>query len=354
MLKNLSRSLFFCLAFFALLTNSVSAQGASGIGLKPALIEEGLDPGSSKTYTITVTNLSNKEQTFYFSRRDIVSVNDGGAPVFARDNVEPTGFELSQWITLSQTEMQMAPKEEKTLTFDLNVPEDASPGSHFGAVVISVEPPKLRSSGAAVGYEVTNIISIRVAGDALVKANLRSFRTDNYIYSRPLVEFSATIRNEGNVLVRPTGPLEVFNMFGKKVASLTFNESKAGVFPGSDRDFEIIWEDERTGFGRYEATLSPVYGEDGSYQTIYSSVSFWILPMNIIGPALAVLAVLLLTTYFGVRMYIKRTLNSYGHTTRRVGGVNRSRRGNSPFLLVLVVMLVVTSLFLIILLALFS
>ncbi|MEM9336477.1 MAG: DUF916 domain-containing protein [Patescibacteria group bacterium] len=341
------------LAVMGLFTaESALAQGSAGIGIKPATIEEPAVPGEEKQYTVTVSNLADVEQTIYLFKRDIIGVRDGGVPVFANENTEKTGFELSEWIELSTEEITLGASSEQEVSFTLRVPEDASPGSHFGGVFVSVDPPRLRTVGAAVGYEVANIVSIRVAGDAVESAQLRSFSTDNYIYGSTDVAFTATIRNAGNVLVRPFGPLEVFNMFGERVALLTLNESEGGVFPGTDRDFVVSWEDEGPGFGRYNAVVSLTYGADGRKSTIFSTVSFWILPMDIIGPALGVLAVLLLATYFGVRAYIRRTLAAYGGGRRLVR--RRQSRGTSTLFMVMIVMLVVTALFLIVLLLLFA
>jgi hypothetical protein len=330
----------------------IHAQAGTGIGLRPATIEGPANPGETQTHSVGVTNLSGVQQVYYIFTRDIVGVEGAGVPVFADENAEKTGYELSEWITLDKTEVLLNPGEEQMVNVTIAVPENATPGSHFAGVFVSLEPPRLRSTGAAVGYEVANIISIRVAGDAVENAQIRSFSTGNFIYGKPKVDFNARIENKGTVLVRPVGPLEIHNMFGKRVAMLTMNESKAGIFPMSEREFQITWEDEGPGFGRYEAILSMVYGEQGRQATISSTASFWILPMNIILPALGVLAFLLLIAYISVKLYINKAIRGVGGT-RRV--VRRRRNGGiSALLLVVVVMLAVTALFLIILLALFA
>jgi hypothetical protein len=327
---------------------------AAGIGISPATIEKGANPGETQTHSITIANLSGAEQTYYLYLRDIVSVEDGGVPVFAEEGQEKTGYELSQWLTLNTTELSMKPGEEKQVDVSIAVPNEATPGSHFGAVVVSMQPPRLRSTGAAVGYEVANIISIRIAGDATELAQIRSFSTGNFVYSEPKIDFSARIENKGNVLLRPYGPLEIYNMFGKRVSMITLNETRAGIFPLSERTFSVVWESDGGGFGRYEAILSMVYGEQGRQSTITSTTSFWILPLKIILPALGVLAFLLITAYISVKLYIRNKLKyaAMGGSRRVV----RSRRqtGISALLLVLVVMLSVTALFLVILLALFA
>lgn len=325
----------------------------AGIGISPATIENGANPGETQKHLVSVTNLSGVSQTYYFYLRDIVAVEDGGVPVFAVEGEEKTGYELSTWLTLSATEMTLAPGEQRDVEVTIAVPSNATPGSHFGGFVVSMQPPRLRSTGASVGYEVANIISIRIAGDVVEDAQIRSFSTGNFIYGKPKIDFSARVENKGSVLLRPFGPLEIYNMFGKRVSMITLNETRAGIFPFSERIFNVVWESDGGGFGRYEAILSMVYGEQGRQSTISSTTSFWILPLNIILPALGALLFLLLVTYISVRMYIKSKLRSVNQTSRRIVR-SRKQTGTSALLLVLIVMLSVTALFLLILLALFA
>lgn len=347
----------FVLAFFLsllLLPVTSFAQEQAGVGIRPLLIEKGADPGQVLNESISIINQGGGQQTYYLFTRDIKGVNANGSPIFMDPGTEITGFELSSWLQLGEKTVTLNPGEEFTTPLTITVPDDATPGSHFGGVFVSVEPPDSRQLGATVGYEVANIISIRISGDVNESAMIRSLSTDKLVYGETKVKFNAQIRNSGNVLVRPVGPLEITNMFGSKVASFPFNENQNGVFPGTGRSFDVLWEDESIGFGRYEARLSLVYGEAGRLTTISKTASFWILPMNIIGPAIGILAFLLLITYLGVRFYIKSKLATVTGGSRRLARQRRRATGTSPLLLVLVVMLMVTALFLILLLFLFA
>jgi len=195
---------------------------------------------------------------------------------------------------------------------------------------------------------------MRVAGDVDENAEIRQFSTSEYVYGTTDVDFTLRIENLGNVLVRPTGPLEITNMFGKQVALLTFNESQGSVFPGIVREYQFNWKDDGIGFGRYEARVSPIYGEEGTKKTVSSTVTFWVLPMNIIGPALGVLVLLLLAVYVGIKLYVRRTVALMsGGGDRRI--IRTVRRRGSPVMLISVVsMLATTVLFLIILLLIFA
>ncbi len=347
-------SLFLFLLVFLNSAPLALAQDA-GITLKPATIEEPMAPGETREFTFTVKNQSGQDQIYYLGKRDIVGVNDGSVPVYADEDVEPSALDLSSWITIAADTLSVPVDGEASMSFKISVPENAAPGSHFAGIFISVDPPRMRESGAAIGYEVANIVSIRVAGDVDEKAEIRQFSTDNYIYTSPNVVFNVKIENSGNTLVRPRGPLLITNMFGKAVdGGLIFNESGAGVFPKDTREFTLEWKGEEPGFGRYEAIVNPVYGGKGAEQSISSTVTFWILPMNIIGPALAVLAVLFLIIYVGARLYVRRKLAYYSAASGGRKLVRRQGEAGTPFLLIFMVMLTVSALFFIVLLVLFS
>ncbi len=332
---------------------TANAQSGAGVGLRPATVEETMEPGESRKFTVQVSNLSGADQTYYLNKRDITGVEVGGVPIFADENSERTGFELSEWIKLDVDKLDIPTDGTANISFTLNVPNNASPGSHFAGIFVSVEPPRLRSTGASVAYEVANIISIRVAGEAVESAQIRQFSTNKFIYGSTNIDFLIRIENEGNVLVRPMGPLEINNMFGKRAAMLTFNDALAGVFPKTTREFTITWEGEGTGFGRYEAVLSPVYGDLGRKSTMSSTVTFWILPMNIIIPSAIVLAVVLATIYIAVKLYVRRTMAvASAGSTRRL--VRTRQRIEFPIMLVIVSMFGITALFVIVLLLLFA
>jgi hypothetical protein len=260
---------------------------------------------------------------------------------------------MSSWITLSTDSVNVPAGAEVPFTFTVAVPPDAPPCNHFAGVFVTMEPPELSENGASIGYEVANIVSLRVSGECLESAKIRQFSTDNYIYGSPNVTFNLRIENDGNTLVRPMGPVEITNMFGQQVdGGLIFNESAAAVFPTDTREFTFDWSGEGYGFGRYEAVVSPIYGEEGAKQTMSSTVTFWVLPVKIVLPALGILATLLLVVYVGVRIYVRRKLAYYAAgSTRRIAG--RQQAGN-PILLIFLVMLSVSALFFIALLILFA
>ena len=336
---------------------TVSAQDRAGIGIVPAVIEppNRLQPGETLVRTVEVRNLQNQDRVLYVIPRNIVGFNNGNTPIFADARPDSDGLEMTDWISVSEDVLNLAPNGSQTITLTIDIPENAPPGSHFGSLYISAEAPRLRESGAGIAYGVANIITFIVDGETETRASIRSFATDKFIYDSKDVSFSIRVENTGNVLVQPVGMVEVTNMFGAEVAQIDVNqETRQRVVPFNERTFRVNWSESNPGFGRYEALVSLAYQSDGGTRTMSSTVSFWILPLNIILPAAGTLVVLLLAVYIGVKLYVRRLLRMQGMVNRRLVRTRRKPNTIPVGLLLLIVMLTVTALFLIILLLLFA
>ena len=329
-------SLTFVTALFVLLVavffgifSTVEAQESAGARISPSIIEDRIEPGESFEGDITVTNLESNTRTLYILKKNISSIGAGGEPIFA-DEGEVTGFELSEWITVSPSQLTLEPQEEGKVHFTIHVPENASPGGHFGGIFFSAEAPRQRTTGAGVGYQVGTIMNFRIGGDIVEKAQIREFSTDKLLYGTGDVGFKITVENEGNVLVRPRGPLDITDMFGKQVATLRFNDSGAAVLPNSNRSFSVSWKGDGLFFGRYEAIAALAYGEDGR-KTASAATSFWILPLKIIVPLVGGILLFVLLVYFGMRVYVRRRLDEmYRHSRIRTKGKRDTRVGRVP------------------------
>ncbi|MCD5381645.1 MAG: DUF916 domain-containing protein, partial [Candidatus Pacebacteria bacterium] len=131
--------LFLSLALF-LVSATVAEAQSDGLRIKPAFFDKTIEPGELQKHSIAIENLSSTDQTYYLFTRNISDVKDGGVPVFAKYDDERTGYELADWIDLSVTEVSVRGGAAASFEYTLSVPENASPGSHFGAIFISVEP----------------------------------------------------------------------------------------------------------------------------------------------------------------------------------------------------------------------
>lgn len=307
-------SIFFVFASIVVGFVAPSAFAASpeGLEINPAIFEDKVDPGETRNFTLKVKNVSEVEKTFYVHTKDIKGIDEGGRPEFANEG-EPTPFDLSSWITVSEGAITIPAGGTGVVQFSVRVPQEATPGSHFGGIFLDSVPPRLRTTGAAVGLSVGSLINLQIAGDIVENARFRVFSTEKMIYDKLPVQFDARIENLGNTLVRPAGFIEVVNMFGKEVASLTVNDSGAGTFPMSERTYNVVWQETDFAFGRYQAVATVVYGGD-IRKTLNASTSFWVLPLVPIASVLGGVLAFILVLYVGIRMYIQGKLKEMGVT----------------------------------------
>lgn len=287
-----------------------AAQTGEGIQIKPAVIEDNVAPGQLYDFSFTFTNLSQSQKTFYLSALDIKGLDSNGQPIFAVPG-EATGYELSTWIQIPTGPITLGADQSVTEKFTARVPSEVSPGAHFGGVFISDQPTKPSTNGSGVGLSVGGIMSLTVAGAITEGANLVEFSTSKGVYSQPEVTFDSKIQNTGNVLVRPHGIIQINDMFGHQVGSISVNDSAGPVFPASERVYTAKWQPDGFGFGQYHAVGSFSYGETDK-KTISGETEFWILPWKPIALFLGSIFGVVLFLYALIRLYIRRKLRDMG------------------------------------------
>ncbi len=137
-MRRIFSSLLIAFVFLGAAPVFVAAQGSAGVTLKPATIEEKIDPGTTKTFSTSIRNESAFEQTYYLGSRDIIGVRDGSVPVYADENVVPTPLDMSSWITLTTNSVTVPAGGEVPVSFSVNVPPDAPPCNHFAGIFVSM------------------------------------------------------------------------------------------------------------------------------------------------------------------------------------------------------------------------
>jgi len=305
----------------------VLAQSSEGLQVRPAVIEDGIAPGQTYKFSIKVTNVSGADKVFFLGAQNIKGLDDNGQPIFAEPS-EATKFDLSSWVQLPSDSITLKGNETKDVSFSVHVPSDASPGSHFGGIFFDARPTKQQTTGTGVGIKVGTIISLKIAGDILEEARLREFSTNKLVYDIPKVDFLARVEDQGNVLIRPHGLVEISNMFGKQVATIRVNDAGAPVFPGEERSYATAWEYDGFAFGRYQAVMTLNYGDEEK-KTIFGTTSFWVLPLKPILIGLGIVLAIVVVLYVIMRMYIRKQLRDMGVSSSKRADVDMyGRRTN--------------------------
>jgi hypothetical protein len=258
---------FFIVCILAAVPGLVSAQPLP-VAINPTRIEITTSPGGRVESSFKFWNGTDTDLPIHVEGADLASEDEEG---HAAPGVEDPANSLKTWLKPSYPDLNIAPKQEITLPFAVDIPANADPGSHWGALV-AITAPVAQSSGTAVNVRTGVILLVRVLGDVKEKLALESFSAPRFAESPPIV-LEARFRNDGTVHEAPLGDIEVRNMFGNLVATGTLPQRN--VLPGVVRKIEAsvgegLW------LGRYTLLLRAIYGETG--ETLTARRVIWVVP----------------------------------------------------------------------------
>jgi hypothetical protein len=244
------------------------------IAVTPTRLEFSAYPGDRVSGSISFWNGTDAFLPVHVEAGDVAQQDEEG---HAEVGEVDAANSLKSWIKLALPDVNVAPKEKITLDFTIDVPVNADPGSHWGALLVTTAPAE-QPNGTAVRTRTGTILLMNVIGVAREKLTLEGMSAPGFLQGPPLV-IEARFRNEGTVHEKPKGVVEVRNMFGRIAASAALPERN--VLPGTVRKIEAsvgegVW------LGRYTATLRAKYGTGG--QTINATVRFWAVPWKRYGP----------------------------------------------------------------------
>jgi hypothetical protein len=325
--ENIKLLLFNALIFLTLVTlpfnKAALAQSDSGIAktnltISPPTYELTANPGDTIENVIKVTSQSTDTITYETIVEDFrVEGQEGLVSLQSDDN--PNAF--SNWFTVEPAKFTLKPKETKSITFKIDVPDGGEPGGHFASLLF--QPRTVESSnatGAQVLQRVGSLVLMTVSGAIDEKGTVTGFGTKNLVgnwdtvqyedgrqiftatnekvneekkksfFDKGPVAFDLVLKNDGNVFFKPKGTVTIYNIFGQKVDEVTVDPRN--VFPGGERRITVIWPKKNLWGVRYTAKFTALYGSKN--QTLTSDTSFWAFPTPVaIAIAITLIVILL-------------------------------------------------------------
>ncbi len=263
------------MAIFAGLALAQQDTSSIALSVSPQVFEISADPGDLVTESFKIVNGTDIDLTLNATPKNFTPEGEDGGVNLTEDD---TSYTLASWITVSPVKVTVPARGSQVFDFVINLPADAEPGSHLGSIIVQTDPVDIDGSGAAVSQEIGPLILASVSGDIVEGAEIASFTTDSFWEKGP-VALETRVTNTGNVHFKPSGTIEIKNMFGSVVATLDVEEKN--VLPNSTRRLVSEWDPGFT-VGRYTADLTLVYGSDGTILT--DSTSFTVFPYKTILP----------------------------------------------------------------------
>ncbi len=294
----IQRCLSFLLAFALTLGLFGTVPGADALTVSPVKLELRGDPGATVGSSFRLINEQDSETTFYVSFANFEAQGEDGTPSFVE-----SGTDLATWIRLIPAELNsvtLAPGASQDIYFEVNIPEDATPGGHFAAIFWGTSPESAgESMDLGLGAKVGILTFLSVNGQVDEEGGLIEFglAEDKKVYNTLPVDFYYRFQNDGGDRVVPQGMISIKNIFGVETDEVSANLSESNVLPLSVRRFEVSWGESLTeeaqtfwdrveaqwdqfAFGPYKAEITLTYGTEQS--TVVSELRFWAFPWQLL------------------------------------------------------------------------
>jgi hypothetical protein len=279
------------------------AADTQGFQISPPVTLLSLDPGTSTKGKMKVTNLTRQQITLNITKQNFAAKGEEGE-VQLVDNADPN-YSLAPYFNLSQTTVDVPPVSSKEVDYTISVPVGAEPGGRYGSIVFTAATGTLApgQSGAAVKQQLAGLIFLRINGNANEQIKIASFNSGNVDKAKKFtpasffeygpVSFQARFQNLGNVHEKPTGQIEIKNIFGIKVGTVKLDEQN--VIPGAIRRTVSTWNRHLL-LGYYTATLT---AHNGTQQVLTAKTSFTVIPYKLLVVVLIIVLILFFVFWRG-------------------------------------------------------
>lgn len=234
----------------------------SALSLSPVRFELSGDRGQTVENEFLIINENDSAETFYFSFANFEAQGESGTPAF----VDPKEG-LGTWIKTESSSVGVGPKEQKTVPFKIQIPEDAEPGGHF-AVILLGNSPAGGDNTVSIGSQTGILVLLSVNGDVKEDAGLLDFKTvdKQFLYKTLPVSFEYRFRNDGGDRVKPEGDIIIRNTFFIKSDVLDANKVEGNILPSSTRKFKVDWL-------KYERPIDSILTE-GMFNKFWDNVTY--------------------------------------------------------------------------------
>ncbi len=306
------------------------------ITLSPVYFDLSANPGQIVKETIMLRNNTTLPMTLTIGLKKIVPDTTGNITIQDLGSQDQTG----KWFHFSNTHVNALPQEITEVPFTITIPKNAAYGYYLAISFTKPAPTTKANETVAATAAIPVLLNVRSPG-AKTAATIVTFTTKNFINQYMPVDFITSIKNTGNIHIRPAGTIFVRNNRDKDLAILNINQAGGDIIPGEIRTFPASWDDgfivnepvmedgqvktDKYGrpvnhlvvhwdkitsmrFGEYTASLLVVYNNGLRDVALEANTSFWVIPYTLIAAVIIGILVVIILIRFFLRWYVKQAI----------------------------------------------
>lgn len=205
-------------------------------------------------------------------------MEDGQYNYNEADNTTKTDMNLIvDWTTIDNPTGVVPPNGNKTISFTINVPEDAPAGGQYMEIQVREDRSNYTSpTGVNEIVQMAHVIYAEVAGESRKEGVVLENNIPSFLLNSNL-EATSRIRNNGNVHTDAKVVLQVWPLFSDE--EICTNEEEAGtvfVMPGTERLHSEKCELPAFGIFRAKQTVT-IFGETSEVEKMVIVCPLWMI-----------------------------------------------------------------------------
>ncbi len=272
--------------------NSANVLASRKFALSPMSQRIVLIPGETYHGGITVAVPSDANDNFdyivtlapYSFERNETSDTDFGGSDF--DTITDYN-QIINWITLENAEGTLAPNEQVTVSFTVEVPDDAPAGGQYAALLVRENSGETAQDDAMAIREImqmAHIIYAEVAGETRKEGDILDNSIPGFSLSPKLVATSV-VKNNGNIHTDVEYILQVWPLFSnEEICTNEENSTKSMVMPGNTKYHNEECNLPAVGIFRAKQIVK-IFGETSIVEKTVIVCPLWLLFLIIFGIA---------------------------------------------------------------------
>jgi len=216
------------------------------------------------------------------------SIDRQGNFVFSEPGHE--SYSASRWLSVAETDFEIAPGENQEIEVRLSAPSEVEPGGHYAALFFEAIP-SANQGAVSISARIPTLFYITVPGiteaEVIALADIASLVLPGFAGKGP-VEAGVVVHNSGNVHLTVAARAHFSASLG---GDSELDLGQTVILPNGDGVIKSNWQQAPL-FGKVRASVVIGYlDQKGELVNKSRTAEFWVVPWSLIGIIVGVMGV---------------------------------------------------------------